>query len=229
MFKIKNSARKFVGQFYRLLQQYKKSKQVFNPLIDLSGYSIRYYSVMQQRNVSEAQLMQLVESGDIIKVDNLIAQLDLQQQLNEINRQYFDLDYEQLSQIHKLQSVEQVFDNSLNAKDPIAALVLQSSILHCLLQPHNQSSYLELQPDLRLHLPCAQGKAKEAYIGSKMGRGKINPHGQHKDTWRSHPKNSLNVWVSLNEDYAKNGLALLLQNADYHPKFSANEREMVPA
>jgi ectoine hydroxylase-related dioxygenase (phytanoyl-CoA dioxygenase family) len=228
MVKIKNSVRKFIGRYYRLLQQYSKNKQVFNQLIDLSSYSIRYFSILQQQEVPESQVMALVESGDIIKVNNLIGQLQLQQHFNAITKQYFDLDFEQLSEIHQQQSIEQVIDNSLNAKDSLAALVLQSSIMHRLLQPHSQTSYLELQPNLRLHLPYSQVKAKEAYIEARMGRGKINPHGQHKDSWRYHPKNTLNVWVAMTAANAKNGLAILPKSASYYPKYSASEREMEP-
>ena len=228
MFRIGNSVRKFLGRCYRIPLQYAKNRQVFKKIIDLSSYSITYYSILQQRIVSETDVMGLVESGDIIKVNNLIGQLQLQPRLDALSKQYFNIDYEQLSDIHKFQSVEQVVDNSLSAKDSTAALVLQTSIMYRLLQPHTQSSYLELQPNLRLHLPYSKVKSKEAYIESKMGRGKINPHGQHKDSWRFHPKNTLNVWVSLTEANDKNGMAILPQSANYHPKYNAIEREMVP-
>jgi len=95
-----------------------------------------------------------------------------------------------------------------------------------LLAPHVASPYIELQPNFRLHLPYKEIKDHEALIESKMGRGKLNPHGQHKDSWRYHPKNTINIWLSLTQATQDNGLAILPQSADYQPKFDIKKQEI---
>ncbi|MEY8213327.1 MAG: phytanoyl-CoA dioxygenase family protein [Colwellia sp.] len=95
-----------------------------------------------------------------------------------------------------------------------------------LLEPHVPCPHIELQPNFRLHLPYKIIKHHEKFIESRMGRGKLNPHGQHKDSWRYHPKNTINVWLSLTTANKNNGLAILPTSADYHPKFDANKQEI---
>jgi hypothetical protein len=131
-----------------------------------------------------------------------------------------------LGDIHNLKTVEQIVDDALAVRHSVPTLILQSSIMKRILDPHIKASYIELQPNLRLHLPYGKVKQHEAYVESRMGRGKLNPHGQHKDSWRSHPKNTINVWVAMSEANDKNGLALLPQSSEYQPRFDDGLQEI---
>lgn len=209
-----------------MVRQYVKNKAVFNQMIDLSQYTLGYYSVVKQQTIAERDVLAHVEDGDIILIKDIIGKLALQGLFNKLILNYFDIDYCDLDTIHKCKTVEQIVDNALTVRSSVATLILQSSIMKRLLSPHSSRYYLELQPNLRLHLPYATIKAHEKYIESRMGRGKLNPHGQHKDSWRYHPKNTLNVWVSLTDATDKNGLAILPKSADYQPRFNPVKQEI---
>ena len=218
--------RKFLGFYYRFARQYMVNCKVYQQLIDLSHLPVSYYSVLLQDEIAESKVLEQVEAGDVIIVKDLLGQLQLYPQLEAITQQFFNLNYQQLSDIHQLKSVEQVVNDALAVRHALPTLVLQSSIMRRLLAPHVNKQYLELQPNLRLHLPYGKIKQHEQYIESRMGRGKLNPHGQHKDSWRYHPSNTINVWVALSEANDKNGLSLLPQSADYMPKFDAALQEI---
>ncbi|MFK5985114.1 MAG: phytanoyl-CoA dioxygenase family protein [Pseudomonadota bacterium] len=225
---LKQQARKKLGFYYRMFKQYFKNKAVFKQIIDLDQYPLNYYSVMKQQTITEQEVLTQVESGDIILMKNLIGKLKLQNHFNMLVKDYFGIGYNNLADIHQLKTVEHIVDNALTVRNSLSALVLQSSIMKRILQPHANKYYLELQPNLRLHLPYSYIKPHEEYIESRIGRGKINPHGQHKDSWRGHPENTLNVWVSLTAATDKNGLALLPQSTGYHAKFDATAKEISP-
>ena len=209
-----------------MTKQYYKNKKVFNNILDLQHFPLSYYSVLKQRDIEEHEVMQQVENGDVIVLKDIISKLDLQDQMDSLSKNFFGLSYSQLSEIHNLKSVEDIVAKALEVRDSIPLLVIQSSIMQRILSPHTEKCFLELQPNLRLHLPYAKIKKYEAYVESKMGRGKLNPHGQHKDSWRYHPKNTLNIWIALTNVTNKNGMALLPESIDYHPKFNAAEQEI---
>ena len=226
MLAVGSPLRKFLGFYYRFARQYGLNRKVYQQLIDLEHLPIRYHSVLLDDEIDESLVLKQVEAGDIIVVKDLLGQLQLYPQLEQISQAFFNLEYSELQQIHKLKSVEQVVDDALAVRHALPTLVLQSSIMRRLLAPHVDKQYLELQPNLRLHLPYGKIKQHEAYIESRMGRGKINPHGQHKDSWRYHPSNTINVWVALSEANANNGLSLLPQSASYMPQFDAKAQEI---
>ena len=211
-----------------MAKQYRKNKAVFNQLLDLQHCPLSYYSVLQQRDIEESEVMTQVERGDVIVLKNMVEKLNLQARMNALSKDYFGVDYSQLGDIHNLKSIEDIVNNALEVRVSMPALVIQSSIMQRILAPHTNTHFLELQPNLRLHLPYAKIKSHETYIESRMGRGKLNPHGQHKDSWRYHPKNTINVWLALSKVNDKNGLAILPQTAEYHPKFNAVEQEIAP-
>jgi hypothetical protein len=217
---------KKLGFYYRFIRQYYKNKAVFKQLIDLSAYPINYFSVLKNEMVDEADVLHLVESGDIIIVKDLISQLGLLSQFNDLVQAFFSIEQNQLADIHKLKSVENIINDALAIRHDISTLILQSSIMKRLLTPHVEFPYIELQPNFRLHLPYTIIKSHERLIESRMGRGKLNPHGQHKDSWRYHPKNTINIWLSLTEATQHNGLAILPESADYHPKFDIKKQEI---
>jgi len=222
----KKRIRKTLGFYYRFIKQYYKNKQVFKSIKNLDEYALTYFSVLKNEDVNEIDVLHRIESGDVIIVKNLIAQLNLESEFQALSKEYFDLDYDELKDIHTIKSVEQIVDDALRVRHSVPNLILQSSIMKRLLKPHVEKLFLELQPNLRLHLPYKNVKSHEAYIESRMGRGKLNPHGQHKDSWRYHPQNTINVWVSLTKATDKNGLAILPQSADYQPKFNDKLQEI---
>lgn len=224
--KIKKNVRNKIGFYRQFVKQYHKNKAVFKQIIDLKQYTLTYYSVLKKQAIEECEVLKLVESGDVIVVKNLIGQLNLDARFAVLSKQFFGINYDQLGDIHNLKSVAEIVDDALMVRHSVPALILQSSIMKRILDPHILAVYLEQQPNLRLHLPYSKVKAHEVYIESRMGRGKLNPHGQHKDSWRYHPKNTLNIWISLTEANDKNGLAILLQSEDYHPRFDVVAQEI---
>jgi ectoine hydroxylase-related dioxygenase (phytanoyl-CoA dioxygenase family) len=223
---LKKRIRKKLGFYYRQLRQYYKNKAVYQQIIDLSNQPLNYYSVLQQQTIAESDVLTAVQSGDVIVVKDLIGQLKLQTRFDALIKDYFGVDYADLGDIHQTKTIEQIVDDALAVRHSIPTLILQTSIMKRLLTPHVSQAYLELQPNLRLHLPYAKVKAHESYIESRMGRGKLNPHGQHKDSWRYHPKNTLNVWVALTQVNDKNGMGVLPQSGGYQPKFDGALQEI---
>ena len=222
----KQKLRKTLGFYYRFAKQYAKNRAVYKQLIDLSDKPLVYHSVLADSEVPESEVLERIEQGDIIVVRDLINQLGLQGQFDKLIRDFFAIDYAELGQIHDMKTIEQVVDDALAVRHSVPTLILQTSIMQRLLAPHRRATFLELMPNLRLHLPYGKVKKHEQYIESRMGRGKINPHGQHKDSWRYHPRNTINVWVSLSEAKDDNGLALLPKSADYQPRFDAKLQEI---
>lgn len=205
------------------------NKRIFNSIIDLSSYRLSYYSVLLDRTILEDEVIKQVLDGDIVICENLVECLNLSEQIESLCRQYYGIGYSDLSEIHKKRSVEEIIDSSIKAKNSALCLKIQSSIMSRLLAPHSKRFFLELHPNLRLHLPYQYIIDKIAYIEKRMGRGKLNPHGQHKDSWRFHPENTLNVWLSLTDSTNKNGLAILPKSANYMPKYDVNQQEISPS
>lgn len=226
MMPLKTRIRKKLGFYYRFAKTYFKNKAVFNQLIDLSDKPLTYYSIVDKREVPESEVLKRVQGGDVIMVRDMLGQLGLQSRFDQLIKDFFALDYQQLAEIHKLKNIEQIVDDALAVRHSVPTLILQSSIMRRILSPHLKAVFLELLPNLRLHLPYGKVKAHEQYIESRMGRGKINPHGQHKDSWRYHPKNTINVWIALSEANDKNGLAILPHSEDYNPRFNAKIQEI---
>ena len=203
-----------------------KNSFVFRSIIPLGQYSLNYYSILQGRDIDEQEVMKAVDSGDIIVVKNLVEKLNLGEQVDQLCRESFACPYQDLENIHRDQSVEQILENAFTGRNDPLCLTIQSSIMARLLEVHSPAYYLELQPNLRPHLPYRLIREKEQFIESRIGRGKLNPHGQHKDSWRFHPENTLNVWLSLTAATPENGLALLPQSQGYCPRFSETEQEI---
>jgi hypothetical protein len=78
-------------------------------------------------------------------------------------------------------------------------------------------------PNLRPHVPYNTVRGKEEEIEARVGRGKMNAHGPHKDSWRFHPSNTINVWLALSDVTPLNGMMLVPHSVDYLPKFADNE------
>lgn len=220
------SAANWIRQTLNTLLLYPKNRDVYKSINPLRDKKLDYYSVLSQKVIEEEKVLNHVNSGDIVIVDGLIEKLELTEDINNLCLDYFDTPYAELEYIHNKKTIEDLVEKSNHAKRAHACLTIQSSIMSRLLLPHSSKYYLELNPNLRLHLPYKFVQQKESYIESRIGRGKMNPHGQHKDSWRFHPENTLNVWVALTEVTKDNGLALLPESAEYHPRFNSTEQEI---
>ena len=203
-----------------------KNKRVFESIFPLDEHRLTYFSVQENAEVAEPGVLARVNQGDIIVVRSMINDLHLEQKIDEFCRENFGVSYADLASIHETKSLEDILQSAYTARSHLDCLSIQSSVMARILKPHTSNYYLELQPNLRLHLPYKAVKAKEQQIEAKIGRGKLNPHGQHKDSWRYHPKNTINVWIALTEANENNGLALLPDSLSYNPKFSEEEQEI---
>jgi hypothetical protein len=101
-------------------------------------------------------------------------------------------------------------------------LGLECSIFYGLFG-YSPELYAELMPNLRPHVPYKTVRGKEQEIEARVGRGKMNAHGPHKDSWRFHPSNTINVWLALSDVTPLNGMMLVPHSTDYLPKFADNE------
>jgi ectoine hydroxylase-related dioxygenase (phytanoyl-CoA dioxygenase family) len=101
-------------------------------------------------------------------------------------------------------------------------LGLECSIFYGLFG-YSPELYAELMPNLRPHVPYNTVRGKEQEIEARVGRGKMNAHGPHKDSWRFHPSNTINVWLALSDVTPLNGMMLVPHSTDYLPKFADNE------
>lgn len=219
--------RKPVGNVYRFLKTYVKNRYIAHHLTQLMHLPLEYFSVLKNRPIEENEVVERLQNGDIILVPDLIKKLQLQSDFEQLIGDFFDLEYNKLSQIHRLKSIEELVKGALSIRQSVSLLKLQTSILKRLMQPHSTSVYLEMQPNLRVHPPFGHIRNHEDYIEKYLGRGKINPHGQHKDSWRYHPENTLNIWVALTDVNEQNGISILPQSLKYQPKFSASEQEVL--
>ena len=132
MMDIKKKLRKKLGFYYRFIKQYHKNKSVFNQLIDLQQYPLSYYSHLQQQSIFEGDVISAVERGDVIIIKDLIGQLQLGDKFQALSKQFFDLDVDQLGDIHTLKNVEQIVDiiqkyssKKANGCDEVSVAMLQ--------------------------------------------------------------------------------------------------------
>ncbi len=203
-----------------------RNRKIFRNVISLDDCDLGYRSVLLGRMISEQEVAQHIAAGDVIIVESLVQKLGLKDRLDRFCRSHFATGFEHLENIHNSQSVEQILDSAFHARSDEECLAIQTSIMSRLLKPHSNNYYVELQPNLRLHLPYKSIRDEEALIEKIIGRGKLNPHGQHKDSWRYHPENTINVWIALTAATPRNGMAILPESLDYQPRFSVHEQEI---
>jgi len=211
---------------FTTLVKIKSNRKVFDSILNLDDRKLDYFSVIRQESIKESEVIAQVNAGDVIIAADIIGKLHLEEKVDDLCTDNFSVQYNELEKIHDDLSIEKIIDGSLNAKTSPLCLQIQSSIMSRILRPHTKKYFLELLPNLRLHLPYSLIKNKEQLIEKRMGRGKLNPHGQHKDSWRYHPKNTINVWVALTEASNKNGLSLLPKSESYNPKYNDEIQEI---
>lgn len=218
--------RKWLGDYYRFVEKWLKNRAVARNLINLSEYPLSYYSVLKNDAIPESKVFEQLESGDIIIVRDLLNQLNIAAEMESIVETYFDVTLSELVNVHRTTSIDSLVSRAWKIRSAMSLLTLQSSVLKRLISPHQSTAYIEMEPNMRIHVPYTAVKGHETAIEAKLGRGKINPHGQHKDSWRYHPQNTVNVWLALTDANPFNGMSILPGSLNYHPKFSTKLREI---
>lgn len=218
--------RKPAGFVFRFAKTYLKNWYSTRQITDLSHLPLCYFSVLRNEEIEESALIERLLDGDIVIVRNLIEKLSLQSNFDNLSKEFFEIEYEMLDDIHQYKNTKELAEIALEVRESVRLMKLQTSIIKRLMSPHDNTVYVEMQPNLRVHLPFGKVKQHEPFIEGKLGRGKMNPHGQHKDSWRNHPENTINIWLAMTEANSKNGLAVLPQSINFHAKFCPSEKEI---
>jgi hypothetical protein len=183
---------------------------------------LEFLSIAEGRPIERSSIVEATKSGDVIRVPKLVEKLGLEQEVDQATREGYGISYSDLEQIHELLSTEEILDRTARFKNSDAILTLQCTLLKSLFFQENKL-FAELMPNLRPHVPFHKLRKNEAAIERKIGRGKLNAHGPHKDSWRYHPQNTINVWLALTEVDEKNGMFLLPRSQAYCPRYAENE------
>ena len=184
---------------------------------------IRFYNHTKKKYSNSHEFLSEVHNGDVFIIKNLIKTSGVANRFSIFFKKYFDYDFNKLESIHKnfdplkLSILIDRFGHHTNL------LRIQNMILKKLFN-FSKNLHVELMPNLRPHLP-RQGisKNEEKMIERRVGKGKLNSHGPHKDSWRYHPKNTLNIWLALTKVNQKNGLFVLPNSQNYYPFIKNNE------
>jgi hypothetical protein len=134
----------------------------------------------------------------------------------------YGVKYDELGDLHEKIDIDTILEVTEKLHMDHRILSLECSIFWALF-PTAKNLYAELMPNLRPAVPYRLVRGKEKEIEARVGRGKMNAHGPHKDSWRFHPNNTINVWLALSDVSGLNGMFLLPHSTDYCPKFGDNE------
>ena len=137
-------------------------------------------------------------------------------------QKHFKVELDNLEDLHKLIKIDEIVKGTKTLKSDQDLLSLEVTMLKNIFSAYPEL-FLELMPNIRPHLPFQTLKNFENEIEKEIGRGKMNPHGPHKDSWRYHPKNTINAWMSLSKATPDNGMFILPESIDYNPSFKNNE------
>lgn len=179
-------------------------------------------SIKRGSEIDPAELTSAVAGGDVIVAKGLLQGLGLWEQTGAIVRRGYGLELDDLGRIHTRLSAGEILERTAALKLDADLLTLECTLLRSLFAS-DQELYAELMPNLRPHLPFEYVQAMERDVERDIGRGKMNPHGPHKDSWRFHPKNTINVWLSLAHATPQNGMFLVPDSQDYYPQYAENE------
>lgn len=163
-----------------------------------------------------------LHDGHILLAKDFLNNAGLIGDFREVMSSAYGIPYDDLDRIHELLTIDQILDVTEKLKMDERILQLECSIFYGLFG-HSPELYAELMPNLRPHVPYHTVRGKEAEIEARVGRGKMNAHGPHKDSWRFHPSNTINVWLALSDVNPLNGMMLVPHSTDYLPKFADNE------
>lgn len=178
--------------------------------------------VMSGETVTRADVLSRLDTGHILLAKNFLNDTGLIKEFSEVMSGAYGVPFDDLGRIHELLTIDEILDVTEKLKMDERILALECSIFHALFG-HSAELYAELMPNLRPQVPYDNVRGKEAEIEARVGRGKMNAHGPHKDSWRFHPSNTINVWLALSAVSPLNGMMLVPHTTGYLPKFADNE------
>lgn len=178
--------------------------------------------VMSGEVIPQADVLKKLEAGHILLAKDFLNNTGLNSDFAAVMSTAYGIPYEDLDRIHELLTIDQILDVTEKLKMDERILALECSIFYGLFG-YSPELYAELMPNLRPHVPYNTVRGKEKEIEARVGRGKMNAHGPHKDSWRFHPSNTINVWLALSDVTPLNGMMLVPHSVDYLPKFADNE------
>ncbi|MSZ16188.1 MAG: hypothetical protein F2618_00830, partial [Actinobacteria bacterium] len=178
--------------------------------------------VISGETVPQADVLKKLDAGHILLAKDFLNNTGLTKDFASVMSGAYGIPYEDLNRIHELLTIDQILDVTEKLKMDERILGLECSIFYGLFG-YSPELYAELMPNLRPHVPYKTVRGKEQEIEARVGRGKMNAHGPHKDSWRFHPSNTINVWLALSDVTPLNGMMLVPHSTDYLPKFADNE------
>jgi hypothetical protein len=178
--------------------------------------------VISGETVPQADVLKKLDAGHILLAKDFLNNTGLTKDFTSVMSGAYGIPYEDLHRIHELLTIDQILDVTEKLKMDERILGLECSIFYGLFG-YSPELYAELMPNLRPHVPYNTVRGKEQEIEARVGRGKMNAHGPHKDSWRFHPSNTINVWLALSDVTPLNGMMLVPHSTDYLPKFADNE------
>ena len=186
------------------------------------GFTGVVIDVISGETVPQADVLKKLDAGHILMAKDFLNNTGLTKDFASVMSGAYGIPYEDLHRIHELLTIDQILDVTEKLKMDERILGLECSIFYGLFG-YSPELYAELMPNLRPHVPYNTVRGKEQEIEARVGRGKMNAHGPHKDSWRFHPSNTINVWLALSDVTPLNGMMLVPHSTDYLPKFADNE------
>jgi hypothetical protein len=186
------------------------------------GFTGVVIDVISGETVPQADVLKKLDAGHILLAKDFLNNTGLTKDFASVMSGAYGIPYEDLHRIHELLTIDQILDVTEKLKMDERILGLECSIFYGLFG-YSPELYAELMPNLRPHVPYNTVRGKEQEIEARVGRGKMNAHGPHKDSWRFHPSNTINVWLALSDVTPLNGMMLVPHSTDYLPKFADNE------
>ena len=181
-----------------------------------------FMDVMSGETVARENVLAKLDAGHILVAKDFLNVTGLTADFATVMSGAYGIAFEDLGRLHELKSIDHILDVTEKLKMDERILQLECSIFFGLFG-HSPELYAELMPNLRPHVPYKTVRGKEEEIEARVGRGKMNAHGPHKDSWRFHPSNTINVWLALSQVTSLNGMMLVPHSAAYQPKFANNE------
>lgn len=204
------------------LAKYRENRRVIAQSRVITDKRLEFYSTKQQRKLAKDEAVECAQAGDVIIIKDTLKALGLEEAVDQFFTEQYETPLKDLACIHEEKSVAEILRTTNKIKRHPFLLRLESTLIQHVLSGQSEI-YLELMPNLRPHIPFQLAATHEEEIEKVIGRGKMNPHGPHKDSWRFHPKNTLNVWLALTEVTSENGMVVLPDSLDYYPRFLRNE------
>ncbi len=209
------------SRIYALLQVF-KNYRVYKGSAEVDLGDIELVDIQTGSRLQKNELLQKVEAGGVVVARDLVGAAGLEENFKSFFESRFGIDYADAHKVHDLMPVSELIGKIKNFKDDPELLSYSTTFIRSLFADQKEL-YVELMPNLRPHLPYRKTLKHLKEIEARVGRGKLTPHGPHKDSWRYHPNNTINVWIALTDVNNLNGMFLLPESRDYYPMFAENE------